>query len=474
MTASSSSRFRLPLFAAWVLLGALAWLLDWLGERFELGIVSFLGGLAFACWVLLASVALFRIVWRRVFWSTGRRLAFSYVLVGILPLLLVASIVLVAAYMLSGFLLGHLSRDAVGLFRDDLEAMALARLADEPTAADHEVPGGLIRFADYRRGRRSGGVEVAPEIWPAWLGAAQAERRDRTAEESRRPFLALEDGRLTVAAVAGGPQRGSLAWFEGDLQEALRRRTGTWLELFRADDPRKLPVVRITLLGETLQIRGLRELQDPQDLATFYRLSPPRRPGEPAWRERPWIVWMEQAGSVRALRTGEEVTEGVAISLAASPAGLFRSLLSASEQTDSTAWLVLAGFAVLLLEIWAAAAGVALFMIFGLSRAVNRLSRGTEAVARGDFSVRIPARRRDQLGDLQRSYNAMAEHLSELVETAAQKEALDKELALARQVQEDLLPDEISPRKGLEIATHFEPSSAIGGDYFDVLERPEG
>jgi sigma-B regulation protein RsbU (phosphoserine phosphatase) len=105
---------------------------------------------------------------------------------------------------------------------------------------------------------------------------------------------------------------------------------------------------------------------------------------------------------------------------------------------------------------------------------VNRLSRGTEAVARGDFSVRIPAGRRDQLGDLQRSYNAMAEHLSELVETAAQKEALDKELALARQVQEDLLPDEISPRKGLEIATHFEPSSAIGGDYFDVLERPGG
>jgi serine phosphatase RsbU (regulator of sigma subunit) len=68
----------------------------------------------------------------------------------------------------------------------------------------------------------------------------------------------------------------------------------------------------------------------------------------------------------------------------------------------------------------------------------------------------------------------MAEHLGELVETAAQKEAIDKELELARRVQRDLLPDALEAGAGVDIATTFEPSSAIGGDYFDILRRPGG
>src|SRR5262245_37523875 len=109
-------------------------------------------------------------------------------------------------------------------------------------------------------------------------------------------------------------------------------------------------------------------------------------------------------------------------------------------------------------------------MIFGLSRAVNRLSRATDAIGGGDFSTRIPVKRKDQIGDLQRSFNSMTEHLEELIQTAAQKEALDKELELARKVQRELLPEAIAERPGVEFATHFEPSAAIGGDYFDILE----
>ena len=47
-------------------------------------------------------------------------------------------------------------------------------------------------------------------------------------------------------------------------------------------------------------------------------------------------------------------------------------------------------------------------MIVGLSRAVNRMSQATAAVRAGDFGVRIPVQRRDQVGDLQRSFNEMA------------------------------------------------------------------
>lgn len=424
--------------------------------------------LAFACFVLLGLAWAFRVVWLRFFWSVGRRLAFSYVLLGMLPIALIAILAALASYLLGGFLLGHLYRDSIDGLRDQLETAARGRLLDA-----QEAPVGALRFADYRRGRRIGGDEGAPAAWPEWLERAQADRDRADGEEVHRPFVALADGRLSVAAVARSGERAALVWFDGDLEAALRERTRAWLQLFRSDDPRELQTTRVQVGSRQLVLRGLWVSRKPEETAEFYRLSPPAG-AEPGFFDEPTILWMERSRELRALADGREVAESVAASMAASPRGLARALLSTSEAADSTAWLALVGVAVLLLEIYAAAAALAVFMIYGLSRAVNRLSRATEAVGRGDFSVRIPVRRRDQLGALQSNFNAMTEHLQELVATAAQKEALDKELALARQVQQDLLPAEVERREGIDIATHFEPSAAIGGDYYDVLPRPGG
>ena len=83
--------------------------------------------------------------------------------------------------------------------------------------------------------------------------------------------------------------------------------------------------------------------------------------------------------------------------------------------------------------------------------------------------MRIPVRRKDQVGDLQRSFNQMAANLEGLVATAAQNEVLEKELEIAREIQESLLPTDLPQGEGVEFATLFEPSAAIGGDYFDIL-----
>ena len=431
--------------------------------------------LSFACFVLLGLIWAFRVLWRRFFWRVGRRLAFSYLLLGLLPIGLLAILAALASYLLGGFLLGHLYRDAVDTLRDELETAARERLLDSAAAppAALALPSGVLRVADYRRDRLSAGSSEAPAVWPDWLERAQARRERADGEEIHKPFVALADGRLTVAAVARAGERAALVWFDGDLEAALRERTHTWLQLFRSDDPRELQTTRIQVGSRQLVLRGLWVSRKAEETAEFYRLSPPAGAAPDLW-DKPTILWMERSRGLRALADGREVAESVAASMAASPRGIARALLSTSEAADSTAWLALVGVAVLLLEIYAAAAALAVFMIYGLSRAVNRLSRATEAVGRGDFSVRIPVRRKDQLGALQSNFNAMTEHLEELVATAAQKEALDKELALARQVQQDLLPAEVERREGVDIATHFEPSAAIGGDYYDILPRPRG
>jgi sigma-B regulation protein RsbU (phosphoserine phosphatase) len=192
--------------------------------------------------------------------------------------------------------------------------------------------------------------------------------------------------------------------------------------------------------------------------------------------DRPVIVWGEISRPYLALADGAPAAEHVVASLAASPRLIHRHLFSSDAEINTAAWAAIVVVAFLLFDIYAIAVLMAAFLSFGLTRAVNRLSRATDAVGRGDFSVRIPVRRKDQVGDLQRSFNQMTGHLQELVATAAQKEALDAELEIARRLQKSLLPSQgpSAAPPSLEFATHFEPSAAIGGDYFDILRGADG
>lgn len=54
--------------------------------------------------------------------------------------------------------------------------------------------------------------------------------------------------------------------------------------------------------------------------------------------------------------------------------------------------------------------------------------------------------------------------------SAEQREALEKDLELAAQVQKSLLPSKAPTVNGLDIAAHLEPASIVGGDYFDFFK----
>ena len=68
----------------------------------------------------------------------------------------------------------------------------------------------------------------------------------------------------------------------------------------------------------------------------------------------------------------------------------------------------------------------------------------------------------------------MAERLGKLVTAPAQKESLEKELQVARELQQSLLPSSLTTTEAVELASYFEPSAAIGGDYFDLIKLPDG
>jgi serine phosphatase RsbU (regulator of sigma subunit) len=104
-----------------------------------------------------------------------------------------------------------------------------------------------------------------------------------------------------------------------------------------------------------------------------------------------------------------------------------------------------------------------------ITGAVHELATGTEHVRRGDFSHRISVESHDQLGDLADSFNSMTASVEDLLREKAEKERLEQELRIARQIQMSLLPQEPLKLEGLSVTAHCEPAREVGGDYYDYL-----
>lgn len=398
---------------------------------------------------------------RPLFWSVGRRLFLSYILIGFLPLLLALTLAGLCGYVASGLVLAHLAEDARRELAAELEARTAHADLSRPGSEDPEP-----LFARYERGRRISGSERLPELWPPL-------QSDAGAGPSGSTLVLLEDETLALAAWSCRSDRCALAAVGDTLSSELRRRAGVWIDLLLPDDPRRRSAVRVQVGPYLFVLRGLRFQMSSAEELEFQRISPPASQ-PPGFLDRPWLLWSDEVESVLHLGTGESLPGGLSVAYAASPRGLLRGLRAGTSRGDARLWLALAALGIVFAEIAVAATLLAASMIVGLSRAVNRLSAATVAIARGDFSVRIASKRRDQLGALHRSFNFMAEQLQELVRTRAEKEALDRELALAREVQQNLLPSRIEVPTGYEIETRFEPSAALGGDCFDLRLLPDG
>jgi sigma-B regulation protein RsbU (phosphoserine phosphatase) len=118
---------------------------------------------------------------------------------------------------------------------------------------------------------------------------------------------------------------------------------------------------------------------------------------------------------------------------------------------------------------YAFAAMFAAVLIFSISRAVNRIEKGTRAVERGDFSYRIRMKRHNQLGAMAQSFDSMTASIASLLATVSEKERLQSEIEIAATIQRNLLPKEGPKFGGVSFSAHFEPTTSIGGDYYDVF-----
>ena len=105
-----------------------------------------------------------------------------------------------------------------------------------------------------------------------------------------------------------------------------------------------------------------------------------------------------------------------------------------------------------------------------LTRSVHDLYIGTLHIDRGDFSHRVPARGEDQLTMLARSFNNMTASIERLIEDSRERERLQSELEIAREVQAQLFPRALPKMKSLEVLGVCRPAQTVSGDFYDYVE----
>jgi len=71
------------------------------------------------------------------------------------------------------------------------------------------------------------------------------------------------------------------------------------------------------------------------------------------------------------------------------------------------------------------------------------------------------------------TYDTMRRQIERNYDALRQKEALDRELSIARDVQQQLLPTIVPRIEGLELAGVCIPAVGVGGDYYDFLQIGE-
>lgn len=107
------------------------------------------------------------------------------------------------------------------------------------------------------------------------------------------------------------------------------------------------------------------------------------------------------------------------------------------------------------------------FLSRRLTRPLEKLARAMQNISRGDIDQTVEIETHDEIGDLARTFNLMTLGLKE-------KRAMEKELALAQEIQLTLLPKGSPAIPGFDIAGIYVPSTQVGGDYYDYIQWGDG
>jgi sigma-B regulation protein RsbU (phosphoserine phosphatase) len=104
-----------------------------------------------------------------------------------------------------------------------------------------------------------------------------------------------------------------------------------------------------------------------------------------------------------------------------------------------------------------------------ITSSIHSIYTGVESIQKGEFHFRINSSNKDQLDAMANSFNDMSSSIVRLMNQVSEREWMEKELEIAKEVQNQLFPQQFPETRYLEISASCTPARQVSGDYYDFL-----
>ena len=479
--------------------GAVFWLAIWSGILWLVRQAPSMSSPVLGWMQTIVAVAMFglavpltlKIVRQRFLWSLRSKLILTYLLIGLAPVLLFLTLVSVSTYLAVGQFSIHLADTRMQQHLDEIgldNASRVSRIAQIMRQLAEHPPPTL---------RPGGPRPSGPPTGPPALAA-----RDTSADPT---MLRLD--RHTAVYLNGSPLWGRPETSALGIQQHIGTEMPLGLPLW-ATDLGGNPFRGLVLDGQDLYLvaidqrhvqgRGILSVvtampvsaafmdlvaQDLGRVGLSAAVPGKSRTGHDnaevyGGKEPPPAYFYDfRVPFVSTLQVREwetNVVENVPVEVHSRPSLLYRQLFGSSLGGIVTDYIKygLIGLCIVFGLVEALALALALRLSGNITGSVEELYAATQRVDRGDLVHRIPAlysSKKDQLGELARSFNGMTGSLERLLIEQHEKERLQSELSIAQEVQANLFPRHVRDLPTLELHGICRPARSVSGDYYDFL-----
>lgn len=435
----------------------------------ELRIQGLLTFLFYALALLVGLKYLSRFI-RLTSWRLRNRLILSYIFIGVVPIMLIFAMLGIGMYILMGQVATYLMTAEMNRRNEIVRDCAFAlgwnvadHLQDSNTASSVEQ---FVKQLRRRLPRFQAALEVDGKPFSALGGASIGD----VPQWSRPGFLGLtrSDREYALAAHVEVQQSGHRVGVFG-YEPADSGLLGKLLP--------GLASVSFLQIDNVATQRARSEAPEEPNSDYRVRFNDTQEPGTAETLSLPppkswWDIEVRWGTPFAVQDWGRSRLESsqAVVKVVSRPSLIMRQLFSTLGPLAGSVKLLLyiVGGLLLLVEIASLIFGVSLTR--SITRSVADLYDATLKVNVGDFSNRIPIRTKDQLSELAGSFNRMTASIERLIIESKEKERLESELEIAREVQTQLFPKSAPRLRSVELVGVCRPARMVGGDYYDFIQ----
>ncbi|KAA3619792.1 MAG: tetratricopeptide repeat protein [Calditrichaeota bacterium] len=109
-------------------------------------------------------------------------------------------------------------------------------------------------------------------------------------------------------------------------------------------------------------------------------------------------------------------------------------------------------------------------LIYILLNPFKKLASWIRAIDHGEVDDEMDIDASTEIGEIAQAFSEMTTKFRESQKNLAEQERLQKEMQVAQEIQQTLLPSEVPKLEGCEISSYYEAAKEVGGDYYDFVQ----